>query len=91
MTFRGVISEGQLLLEGGQMLPDVTLVDVSVRRVAKRNSAKKSDTLANLAKHAVRTNMADEHDHYASGSPKRRTVRKATSSKPGCGGNRISG
>ncbi|CAG1010012.1 hypothetical protein PHYC_03782 [Phycisphaerales bacterium] len=82
MTFRGTIENGRLVLEGGARLPNGTPVDVTIRGTArgKARAARKSDPLGSIASRAVRTgvrDLADQHDHYAYGTPKKKTARKA--------------
>lgn len=80
MTFRGVIENGRLVLEDGARLADGTHVDVTVQKAAKRASRAKigTDSLARLSRRSVSTglsDLADEHDHYAYGTPKRASSR----------------
>ena len=73
MTLRGTIENGRLVLEDGGALPNGTRVSVSVQAATKKKTTK-SDPLGRLGRHAVSTgirDLADEHDHYAYGSPKK--------------------
>jgi hypothetical protein len=73
MTVRdAVVQKGQLVLKSPLELPDGTVVRVQVDEPVQH-------PLTWLAEHAVDTGIADlaeEHDHYIYGSPKRKNTRK---------------
>ena len=75
MTFRGIIDHGRLVLEDGSQLPEGSRVEVTLRgSKSSRVKKPKPDPLAQLSRHAVATgapDLADQHDHYAYGTPKR--------------------
>ncbi len=67
MSYRGTVREGKVELEPGANLPDGTVVVVELLRV-------ENDPAYALADDAVDTeitDLAEEHDHYAHGTPKR--------------------
>lgn len=84
MSLRGTIENGRLVLEDGARLPNGTKVDVSVRTKKSKRTGAKPDSLLRLASHAVNTgirDLADEHDHYLYGTPKRAKSKARRKSK----------
>lgn len=88
MTLRGVIENGRIVLDDGTSIPDGTHVDITLRRSskAKRSTRTGVDPLARIARRAVSTgipDLANEHDHYAYGTPKRAKPRATRTRKRG--------
>jgi hypothetical protein len=81
MTYRAKVKDGVVVLPGGVKLPDGTEVTVHVPPAAPPASgpAKKSfgENMAELAKWAeglgstLPPDLAENHDHYLHGAPKR--------------------
>ena len=71
MEFEGIVRNGVIVVEGAEPLPDGTKVKVLVE------SPTRKPTLAErLLKHAgtvtdLPPDMAEQHDHYIHGTPKR--------------------
>ena len=87
MTFRGLVRDGRIELEGGTSLPDGTIVRVEavrpVRKKVQRSKETGIDPAFRLDRFAVKTgipDLASEHDHYIYGTPKR-TTRKTKARK----------
>ena len=72
MTIQGTLHNGTIVLDGPLPLPDGTRVEVVVNPVVQKHP-----TLAErLLKHAgtvpdLPPDMAEQHDHYIHGTPKR--------------------
>ncbi|MFN0012841.1 MAG: hypothetical protein ACKVS8_14500 [Phycisphaerales bacterium] len=91
MTFRGFIQGDHVVLSQNHGLPDGTVVDVlppvPKRRASKSPSAKKAkviDPALRLDQFAFNTgirDLANQHDHYIYGTPKRKPVRPAVKRK----------
>jgi hypothetical protein len=72
-----VVKKGKLVLQAPLPLADGTEVQIHVKLKNSKPSVKKTDVdpLLWAAEHAVDTgltDMADEHDHYIYGTPKRK-------------------
>jgi hypothetical protein len=71
MVVEGIVQNGMIVLENGIQIADGTRVQVIVQEVEK------TPTLAErLLKHAgtvadLPSDMAEQHDHYIHGTPKR--------------------
>ena len=72
MTLEGTMNNGVLVLDNGVQLPDGTRVEVVVKAQAKAASPL-GEALLKLAGAAVGLpeDMAEQHDHYIHGTPKR--------------------
>jgi hypothetical protein len=74
MTFRGTIQNGRVVLDEALSLPDGT-----ARR--GKGSAKRASTgrfmLSDLAQPLGIADLSAQHDHYASGAPRRKPARSA--------------
>ena len=72
MTLEGTMNNGVLVLDNGVQLPDGTRVEVVVKAQAKAASPL-GEALLKLAGTAVGLpeDMAEQHDHYIHGTPKR--------------------
>src|SRR3954452_7724266 len=73
MTLTGIVSNGVVILDPGQTLPEGTRVKVSVNEEAVQAA---SPLGAALLRHAgkaqgLREDLAAQHDHYLYGTPKR--------------------
>jgi hypothetical protein len=67
MTIQAVVQKGTLVFSSPLPMPDGTQVTVDIKPDAR-------NPLLFLAENAVEsgiTDLAEEHDHYASGAPKR--------------------
>ena len=83
MTYRGIVQNGVIVIQGGVNLPDGTEVSVVAGPRAEEagtNSDSHVTTGEKLARFAKKTetqpcdlpeDLADNHDHYLHGMPKR--------------------
>lgn len=83
MTFRGTIQDGKVLVRGDVDLPDGTPVDIRPLKKSRASRSKqgRAQGLLALTRFSVRTgirDLAEQHDHYIYGTPKR-PVRKKRS------------
>lgn len=67
VTYKGTVKNGRVELEAGANLPDGT--DVNVEPID--DSEDPADRLADEAVSTGLTDLAEQHDHYAHGTPKR--------------------
>lgn len=83
MTFRGTIQNGRVVLDEALSLPDGTRVQIFKVPAARRGkgSAKRASTgrfmLSDLAQPLGIADLSAQHDHYASGAPRRKPARSA--------------
>jgi hypothetical protein len=90
MTFRGVVRNGKIELDGPAELPEGTAVNVSRVPVSpRRKRSKKYDSMTDpafriseLAMPFGRVDGSIEHDHYIYGTPKRYDRKKKAAVKP---------
>ena len=71
MTLQGTLSNGTIVLDGPVSLPDGTRVEIDVKAIERKPTLS-----ARLLKHAgtvhgLPPDMAEQHDHYIHGTPKR--------------------
>jgi hypothetical protein len=76
MTIAGTIKNGVVLLDNAPPLADGTRVEVFVPILSQAPDESQEPTLRSLLKFAGRANnlpadMAEQHDHYIHGTPKR--------------------
>ncbi len=75
MSFQGTVVNGVIVLDGEEELPNGTRVEVVVRKVTDQPTEPKP-TLLSLLELAgtakdLPEDMAEQHDHYLHGTPKR--------------------
>jgi hypothetical protein len=89
MTFRGTVQDGRIVLDTDVSLPNGTRVNVEpvgrnngngLPRGKKGSSSKGLLTLLDLAisDKALPTDLAQQHDHYIYGTPKRARPARST-------------
>ena len=77
MTLQGTINSGAIVLDQPAPWPEGTRVEVLLKVVEPREQEERKPTLSRrLLKHAgtvpgLPADMAEQHDHYIHGSPKR--------------------
>lgn len=77
MLLEGTVINGTIVLDGDEKLPEGTRVEVAVKDSDTFANTEKKPTLSEqLLKHAgtvsdLPTDMAEQHDHYIHGTPKR--------------------
>ncbi|HLP83945.1 MAG TPA: hypothetical protein VK157_06305 [Phycisphaerales bacterium] len=82
MTFRGTIQNGRVVPDNALTLPDGTRVEISRLTPAARSktTVRKSATprlmLSELARDLSVADLSLDHDHYASGAPRRAPARQ---------------
>ena len=75
--FEGTVINGTIVLDSDEKLPDGTRVEVAVKDPESFADTEKTPTLSErLLKHAgtvsdLPVDMAEQHDHYIHGTPKR--------------------
>jgi hypothetical protein len=70
MAYQGHVAGGVIVLDGDVSLPDGTVVRVEPIVVANPNVAQKFQNVIGQAT-SLPADMAEQHDHYLHGSPKR--------------------
>lgn len=75
-TLQGTVRNGLVFLDAPQQLPDGTRVEVVVRTLPEDAGEAKPSLAERLLKHAgavpgLPPDLADQHDHYIHGTPKR--------------------
>jgi hypothetical protein len=72
MTVSGTVVNGVIVLDNGHALPEGTRVDVVIpeRAEARTTLGQRLLKLAGTAKD-LPSDLADQHDHYLHGTPKR--------------------
>jgi hypothetical protein len=72
MTLVGTVVNGAIVLEGNRTLPEGTRVSVTVEAEPGKEESLR-DVLMKFAgcMKGLPTDMADQHDHYIHGTPKR--------------------
>jgi len=76
MTLPGTVVNGVIVLDPPQQLPEGTRVAVVVQESSPTASENKPTLAERLLKHAgtvpgLPSDMAEQHDHYIHGTPKR--------------------
>jgi hypothetical protein len=76
MTLQGTVRNGLVFLDPPQQLPDGTRVEVIVHELPAKAGEGTSSLAERLLKHAgtvpgLPPDLADQHDHYVHGTPKR--------------------
>ena len=76
MTFPGTVVNGVVVLDPPQQLTEGTRVEVVVREPLPTVNEKQPTLAERLLKHAgtvtdLPSDMAEQHDHYIHGTPKR--------------------
>ena len=79
MLLEGIVHDGAILLDGPATLPEGARVEIEVKTVTAqvRPASNHKPTLSErLLKHAgtvpdLPSDMAEQHDHYIHGTPKR--------------------
>jgi hypothetical protein len=82
---RGIIEDGRLKLSDGSTLPEGTRVRVEVTQSKTSTPKRSSDPITTIKDIAVRTgipDLADQHDHYLYGLPKRASAGKRVKKAP---------
>jgi hypothetical protein len=78
MLLRGTIQNGSVILDSVGSLPNGTRVEVTpAGRAAPKPRKRTRPLLSDLAVRTGIRDLAAEHDHYASGAPKRSKKAKA--------------
>ncbi len=68
MTYRGKVKDGKIELDPGVRLPEGATVWISDAEAASDPAGR----LADMAVPTGVTDLAQQHDHYASGAPKKK-------------------
>ncbi|HEX4589359.1 MAG TPA: hypothetical protein VH120_05485 [Gemmataceae bacterium] len=76
MIYNGIVANGAVVLENGAQIPEGTQVTVLVRTESPTTPALDEPTMKWMLKYAGKAiglpaDMAEQHDHYLHGTPKR--------------------
>lgn len=77
MTYRGEVKNGVVVLEPGAQLSDGTIVEVEAVESAATGDGTRSTSIADRlravigAAEGLPRDLAEQHDHYLHGQPKR--------------------